>query len=305
MSSSKTATFILRNNRIKNMRFPRTKKAAYSYLWDENAEKILPEHYKRRCLEFMNKEPIPVHYVPSTGTFGIHKLTKLPNKIQNVPIPALYPQEANDELWGGEGIVMGYKMDKAHLRQKNRLPKLWKPFVCKRAVYSEILDKWFEISMTMRVLDLIDECHGFDNYILKTHERDLNSLLAMKIRRKMLLALANETCYPNDKEKQERILHKYHEFIIPAEEAEWVGLTVSEALIKAKEAKKAEPENQPKPLKDLYEENLVLKLHLIKENRWEQIMEEIEKPKEETKEAPSMIAKLNPFSQYNRAKRKS
>lgn len=49
----------------------------------------------------------------------------------------------------------------------DRLPKIWKPFISKRAVYSEILDKWFEIPMTMRVLDLIDECHGFDNYILK------------------------------------------------------------------------------------------------------------------------------------------
>lgn len=39
---------------------------------------MLPEHYKKRCLEFMSKEPTPVHYIPSMGTFGIHKNTKLP-----------------------------------------------------------------------------------------------------------------------------------------------------------------------------------------------------------------------------------
>lgn len=129
---------------------------------------------------------------------------------------------------------------------------------------------------------------------MQTHERDLNSLLAMKLRREMLLALANKTCYPDNKEKQEKMIHKYHEFIIPvsivhdilmvifytfvfhvccfwcaemlsfdwqAEEAEWVGLTVSQALNKAFKLRKAQPENQTKPLKEIFEEQLVLKLH--------------------------------------------
>lgn len=53
------------------------------------------------------------------------------------------------------------------------------------------------------------------SFLLQTHERDLNSLLAMKIRREMLLALANKTCYSNDKEKQEKVLQKYKAFTIP------------------------------------------------------------------------------------------
>lgn len=285
------------------MKLRRTKNAAYSYSWNEEGEKMLPEHYKKRCLEFMSKEPTSVHYIPSTGILGIHKNTKLPNKIQNVPIPVLYPQDANKGLWGGEGYILGYKMDKSHLRMKNRLPKIWKPFISKRAVYSEILDKWFEIPMTMRVLDLIDECHGFDNYILKTHERDLNSLLAMKLRREMLLALANKTCYPDDKDKQEKIIHKYHEFIIPAEEAEWVGLTITEALHKAWRIRRNLPQNRPKPLKEVYEERLVLKLHLKKENQWEAIMEESDREKPQDEKPPSLIQKLNPFSAYNKNKK--
>ncbi|XP_078324100.1 large ribosomal subunit protein bL28m-like [Crassostrea virginica] len=304
MSASRQASYVLRNNRVKNMKLPRTKNAAYSYSWNDEVNEMLPEHYKERCLEFMRREPTPIHYIPSEGTFGIHKLTNLPNKIQNIPVPVLYPKEANDGLWGGEGFVLGYKMDKGHLRMKNRIPKIWKPFISKRAVYSEILDQWYEIPMTMRVLDLIDECHGFDYYILKTHERDLNSLLAMKLRREMLLALANKTCYPDNKEKQEKMIHKYHEFIIPAEEAEWVGLTVSQALNKAFKFRKAQPENQTKPLKEIFEEQLVLKLHLKKENQWEQIMEESDKEPQRESPPPSLMQKLNPFSDYNRNKKK-
>lgn len=33
--------------------------------------------------------------------------------------------------------------------------------------YSEILDRFMEISVTRRTLDQVDECKGFDNYILQ------------------------------------------------------------------------------------------------------------------------------------------
>lgn len=46
-----------------------------------------------------------------------------------------------------------------------------------------------------------------------------------------------------------------------AEEAEWVGLTITEALHKAWRIRRNLPQNRPKPLKEVYEERLVLKLH--------------------------------------------
>ena len=52
--------------------------AAYSYSWNDKVNEMLPEHYKERCLEFLRREPTPIHYIPSEGTFGIHKLTNLP-----------------------------------------------------------------------------------------------------------------------------------------------------------------------------------------------------------------------------------
>lgn len=44
---------------------------------------------------------------------------------------------------------------------------MWKPQLFQRELYSEILDKKFPVTVTMRTLDLIDEAYGFDFYILK------------------------------------------------------------------------------------------------------------------------------------------
>lgn len=48
-----------------------------------------------------------------------------------------------------------------------RVRKVWKPQLFQRELYSEILDKRFTVTVTMRTLDLIDQACGFDFYILK------------------------------------------------------------------------------------------------------------------------------------------
>lgn len=48
-----------------------------------------------------------------------------------------------------------------------RLPKVWKPQLFERRLYSEILDATLTVTVTMRTLDLIDQAYGFDFYILK------------------------------------------------------------------------------------------------------------------------------------------
>ena len=37
----------------------------------------------------------------------------------------------------------------------------------RRIFYSEILDKWLNIVVTLRTCDLVDDANGFDYYILK------------------------------------------------------------------------------------------------------------------------------------------
>lgn len=44
----------------------------------------------------------------------------------------------------------------------------------------------------------------------QTSASDLKSLLALKIKKKMLLALFDRTLYPDDAEKKETVYKKYH-----------------------------------------------------------------------------------------------
>ncbi|XP_003739529.1 39S ribosomal protein L28, mitochondrial [Galendromus occidentalis] len=150
-------------------------------------------------------------------------------KVPDARIPTIFLPESQRGLWGGEEAVKGFR-----LRKKGRgtVPTLWVPYVTKNVLYSEILDKHFQIETTDHALRLIDESFGFDNYILKTPVQDLNSQMALDIRRKMLLAMARREIYPDNPERRKEILEKYAEFIIPEEEAEWFGLHIREATWK-------------------------------------------------------------------------
>jgi len=211
----------------------------------------------------MKGEPEPVHWRPDGRRYWEDELSgeKLP--VINAPVPVVYPEECNTGLWGGEGIIFGYfeNEDKSRNAQKFApRPKILKPELFKQVVYSEILDRWMSVFVTARARYLIDEAFGLDNYILQTHEVDLCSRLAMTLKRDMLLTLAQGTLYPNDKVKREKILQKYEKFMIPADEAEWVGLPVHEAVAKAETA--IAKNTKHIPLKDKYLVQLVKQLNI-------------------------------------------
>lgn len=249
------------------------------YRWSKEVDKLLPAFYKQWCQEFNVREPIPVHWKPKSEYTRDHYVNGKKRKVfQNFPIPVLYPNESQQGLWGGEGLIYGLKKKR---RTSLRAPHLWKPNLTKRALYSEILDKWFALTVTERTMMLIDEGHGLDNYILKTHEVDLNSQLGMRIKREMLLALANRSFYKDDLAKQEKIYNKYKEFVIPAQQAEWIGLTVKEAVAKARTLN--DEENSEVPFKETYTKELLYKL---KANN-------LKEPKPPSKD--SFLSKLNPF----------
>uniref|UniRef100_UPI00358F4483 large ribosomal subunit protein bL28m isoform X1 n=1 Tax=Myxine glutinosa TaxID=7769 RepID=UPI00358F4483 len=214
----------------------------------------LPEHY-RRSLE--PKVPKAVHWVPKEESLSLNPQTGQRERVQNVPIPVHYPPESQMGLWGGEGVIYGFKYTK-HNKNRPLLRKSWKPQVFKRQLYSEILDFTFTASVTMRVLDLIDDAYGLDFYILKTPKEDLNSKLGMDLKRAMLLRLARKDThmYPNEPEKGERIYNTYKEFVIAEEEAEWVGLSLVEAVEKQRQLEKKDPE----PLFKVYMKELVEQL---------------------------------------------
>ncbi|KAK5604711.1 39S ribosomal protein L28, mitochondrial [Crenichthys baileyi] len=217
----------------------------------------LPKYYLKSLEQ---KEPTPVHWRPLGVQYRANPKTGLKERVQDVPIPIYYPPQSQDGLWGGEGWITGYRYANND-KMSNRLKKTWKPQLLKRELYSEILDHKFSITVTPRTLELIDAAFGFDFYVLKTPKEDLNSKLGMDLKRAMLLRLArrDKELYPNDPVKRDTIYSKYKQFEIPEEEAEWVGLTLEEAVEKQRLLEHKEPEPQFKVLVEELVQELQMK----------------------------------------------
>ncbi|XP_063413878.1 large ribosomal subunit protein bL28m-like [Mytilus trossulus] len=268
------------------LKLNRYRKAAYEYRWDQSVDHLFPEHYKQRCEEFMRRLPKPVHYKPAESKWKISPETDRWEVNNDEPVYVVYPEQCNDGLWGGEGIVQGEYIARWKRKRSLEFPKIWRPSLIRRIFYSEILDKWYHVVVTPRTLDLIDEANGFDNYILKTHERDLNSKLGMNFKRAMLLSLVRQDMFPEDPEKKQKICDKYKEFIIPEEEAEWLGLSIKEAI---KKGKQLQEENNPQiPLKYSLTKVLALRLQEISQNK--------DQDSAVDEGLTNKFKKLNPFS---------
>lgn len=199
----------------------------------------LPQHYLKGLQD--TTPPTPVHWKPLGVKYRANPKTGVKERVQDVPIPVYYPAESQQGLWGGEGWISGYKYANND-KLSTRFKKTWKPQLFKREFYSEILDQRFNISVTARTLDLIDAAYGFDFYILKTPKQDLNSKLGMDLKRAMLLKLARKDMYPDDPDRREKIYKRYQQFEVPEEEAEWVGLSLEEAVEKQRLLEQKEPE---------------------------------------------------------------
>ncbi|XP_016045848.1 large ribosomal subunit protein bL28m isoform X1 [Erinaceus europaeus] len=215
----------------------------------------LPAHYLR-SLE-PGRQPTPVHYRPHGAKFKVNPKNGQRERVEDVPIPIYYPPESQQGLWGGEGWILGHRYVNNDKLSK-RVKKVWKPQLFTRELYSEILDTKFTVTVTMRTLDLIDAVYGFDFYILKTPQEDLCSKFGMDLKRGMLLRLARQDpqLHPEDPERRAAIYDKYKEFVIPEAEAEWVGLTLEEAM----EKQRLLEEKDPTPLFKVYVEELVGRL---------------------------------------------
>ncbi|KAM9179050.1 large ribosomal subunit protein bL28m [Mergus octosetaceus] len=216
----------------------------------------LPAH----CLRALQEdEPpaAPVHWRPQGARYRRDPRSGERQRLQDVPVLPFLPPAAHRGLWGGEGWIRGFRYARND-KLSTRLPKVWKPQLFERRLYSEILDATLTVTVTMRTLDLIDQAYGFDFYILKTPKADLGSKLGMDLKRTMLLRLARRDpkLHPDDPARREAIYDKYKEFVIPEEEAEWVGLSLEEAIEKQRLLEKKDPV----PLFKVYAEELVNQL---------------------------------------------
>ncbi|XP_035233564.1 39S ribosomal protein L28, mitochondrial-like isoform X1 [Stegodyphus dumicola] len=165
----------------------------------------LPLVYKK-YLDSLKLPPAPVHYIPEPEKYVLDPKTKQKKRVENRAIPLKFPKEADEGIWGGEGVIQGFIKE---IRNRRRFPNYWVPNLKKTVVYSEILNQYMQVTVTERTLRLIDENCGFDHYILSTPVQDLKSQLALTLRRKMLLALVNGEKYHESEEKNNEVFEKY------------------------------------------------------------------------------------------------
>ncbi|KAH0947105.1 hypothetical protein HN011_003574 [Eciton burchellii] len=252
--------------------------------WHKGIGTCLPKEYKKFWTEWKYQQPTAVHYIEKKGSYERNEKTGEVRPIQNVPLPVIYPKKMHEGIWGGEGIVQGF-LKKG--KYKRRVPHFWIPILKNSVVYSEVLDTYMRITITDRTMTLIHENYGFDHYLLKTPAYDLKSLLALKLKRKILIALADKTLYPEDPKKRAEVYDKYKQYLeaYTREEIEWYGLTFYEASKKYIRMQ----DTTPKPLKIQYRSELIAKLKENKIREAENV--EVVTPKQSS----TWLDKLNPF----------
>ncbi|EJD73868.1 hypothetical protein LOAG_18742 [Loa loa] len=238
-------------------------------IWDNKDSIVhrLPYHYKKRYWEYVLSEAKPVHYRKPTSRYEWDAKRRTMVEVEDYPIIGFHPPEADNGLWGGETVVKGYVQSRPFTKKKI-LPRHWVPHfffpnLKNVLTYSEVLDKHMKITMTERTCRLIDQHFGLDLYLLETPEIDIASKLGNKLKREILLVLAKGTYYPNDPERHNFIKQKYANFVIPLEEADWIGLDLNEACRKQQEI---EESFKPMPEKYKFELDLVKRLASGEEN---------------------------------------
>lgn len=112
--------------------------------------KRFPKCYQQ-FLEELKRPRTPVNYVPIKEKFFRDENTQQVLPVVDAPIPVIYPPESHKGLWGGEGIVKGYRMAKKrrafYPNAIKTIMTLWVPKVYSHVLYSEILDKYLKVGI--------------------------------------------------------------------------------------------------------------------------------------------------------------
>ncbi|XP_055917468.1 39S ribosomal protein L28, mitochondrial [Eupeodes corollae] len=208
--------------------------------FDKGLGAELPDAYRKFWREWQLTKPTAVHYIPKEGEWERDDITGEIKPIQDQPLPLIDVPEANHGIWGGEAVIKGFQK---RTPLKRRVPHFWVPVLKRSVVYSQVLDKYISTVVTARTLNLIHESQGFDHYLLKNPACDLRSLLALRLKRKILQALL-DGC-PDlsiNPAEQKRTLDEYRKYLeaYTAEEIDWYGLTYKEALKKLQAQIRAE-----------------------------------------------------------------
>jgi len=234
------------------------KRVMYQDFWNHGLKKNMPQHFKDYYCLWREGPKEHIHSRPPQARFEKDEWGEI-YPVQTPRIYVIYPDMFHNGLWGGEGVIKGLlkREDGNHRNFKAPPAKYWWPTLFEGVVYSEILDKHMEMVCTKRGIRLVDECAGFDKYLLSTPVNEVYATGLMKIKRELLLALADKEKFTTKAGGRVGVYEKYQEWAVGKEEADWHGLSMEEAKKKQAviEARHLEAEIVPDKLK--YRKELV------------------------------------------------
>lgn len=198
--------------------------------------------------DFEYKNYVPERRPQHTGTWLKNsKMDNNPQQKDVLPIKYHFPAEAQVGLWGGVGILMGWKMARNEkLSRRYRKEKF--PELSDKTFHPQLVNGGDPLSITVtnRTVHLIEEAGGFDHYILKTPVCELNSLFGCLLKRDMLITLNSSdkdfsavtmaAQYNYDRTTRRKLIEKlrdqYQAYRRADYEIEWIGLPLPMALKK-------------------------------------------------------------------------
>ena len=99
-------------------------------------------------------------------------------------------------------------------------------------VHSEILNAHIEVVCTKRGIKLVDEAGGFDHYLLNTPVNEVYATGLLRLKRELLLALADKENFTTKHGGNPDVFEKYQKYAVSHDEADWHGLSFVEAMRK-------------------------------------------------------------------------
>ena len=226
--------------------------------WNQPILRNIPQHFRDYYKTWKLGPTEHIHSVPNTATFEKDEWGEI-HPVQNPRIYVIYPDQFHQGLWGGEGVIKGMlrRKDGNHRNFTPPAAKYWWPRLFEGVVHSEILDAHMDIVCTKRGIKLVDISEGFDNYLLKTPVNEIYATGLLRIKRELLLKLSDPNNFTTKFGGDPSVYEKYQKFAVTHHEADWHGLTFTEALRKQSRIEALEAENNVIPDKLKYRRELI------------------------------------------------
>lgn len=234
------------------------KKLMYTEFWNRGLKRNMPSHFKEYHNLWRQGPQLHIHSRPKQANFEKDEFGEI-YPVQNPRIYVVYPDKFHEGLWGGEGVIKGL-LKREEGRHRNFTPpaaKYWWPQLFEGVVHSEILDRYIELIMTKRGIQLVDEAYGFDNYLLSTPVNEVYATGLLRIKRELLLTLSDKENFTTRQGRSPALYDKYSQFVVPYEEADWHGLTLSQAKMKQAAIERGQARAEEVPSKQRYRRELV------------------------------------------------